>query len=213
VTRTIGEAPLVVEYVRGTDTVCPTVGELGTTAPAVIADVVFTLTVIDPAGGEVAVPVTTPAVAVTLAVRLVVSVVWALPVASVLTSDGETVPASAVKVTGTLPKRLPLASATVAVIVDVPPLAETVVGFAVTVTPPTAAAPMAILTTFAAVVVVVPLVVVVVAPAPPDVAVIVAVPDAVPALNCTMTRPLISVCACAGCTVPSVVVNVTSVPS
>ena len=150
----------------------------------------------------------------TLAVRLVASVVFALPVASVLTSDWRTVPASVVNVTGTPGRRFPLALPTVAVMVDEPPFADTVPGLAVTATLPTAAAPIAILTTFAVVVaVVVPLGgVVVVAPAPPDIAVIVAVPDAVPALNCTMTRPLMSVSACAGCTVPSVVVKVTSVP-
>ena len=42
------ETPFAVEYVSGTDTVCPTVGEAGTTVPAVIADVVLTLTVTDP---------------------------------------------------------------------------------------------------------------------------------------------------------------------
>jgi hypothetical protein len=47
---------------------------------------------------------------------------------------------------------------------------------------------------------------------PPDAAVIVAVPEAFPAANFTTTRPLISVSASNGCTAPSVVVNVMSVP-
>ena len=77
---------------------------------------------------------------------------------------------------------LPLMSITPAEIVDVPPVAGTSDGVAVTTTFPTAAVPIAILTEFAGllVVVVVPVVVVdvVPAPAPPESAVIVAVPDA-----------------------------------
>ena len=48
--------------------------------------------------------------------------------------------------------------------------------------------------------------------APPDIAVIVAVPDAVPALKVTIAWPLMSVSVSAGWIVPSVVVKVTCVP-
>jgi hypothetical protein len=107
---------------------------------------------------------------------------------------------------------LPFGSATLAVIVLEPPAANTVPGLAPTTIRPTAAAPIAILTAFDGVVAPAAPPVVLVPVAPPDVAVIVAVPDEVPALNFTMTRPPL-VSASGGCTDPSVVVNVMSVPS
>ena len=77
-------------------------------------------------------------------------------------------------------------SMTTAVIVEDPPSAGSRVGFADTRTLPTAAVPIAI---FAALV---PL-----ADAPPELAVMVAVPFAVPALKVTVTRPPL-VCASGG---------------
>jgi hypothetical protein len=78
---------------------------------------------------------------------------------------------------------------------------------------------MAILTTFVAVVVVVVVVPVpvvdplwVVPPAPPEIAVIVAVPFELPAWKATTARPLTSVSASDGTTVPSDVVKITWVP-
>ena len=92
-------------------------------------------------------------------------------------------------------------SITIAVTVAVPPSAGRSVGFADTRTLPTAAEPIATLAALF------PL-----ALAPPEVAVIVAVPLDVPARNFTMTRPPL-VRASDGSIDPSVVVNVTSVPS
>ena len=92
-------------------------------------------------------------------------------------------------------------SMTTAVIVDVPPSAGSSVGLADTRTLPTAAVPIA---TFAAVV---PL-----ADAPPELAVFVAVPFVVPALNVTMARPPL-VWASGGCIEPMLVVKTISVPS
>ena len=74
-------------------------------------------------------------------------------------------------------------------------------GFAATTTRPTAAVPTAILTAFA------PL-----TEAPPELAVIVAVPLALPALNVTTARPLTSVSISVGSIVPSDVVKITCVP-
>src|SRR5438094_1292932 len=105
----------------------------------------------------------------------------AFPFESVVANDVDNVPPVVVNVTGTPPKVLPLMSATDAVMADAPPREETVVGFALTTTRPTAAAPMAIL------IGALPL------EAPPDVALIVAVPDCAPALNVTVARPLTSV--------------------
>ena len=77
---------------------------------------------------------------------------------------------------------MPFWSSTLAEIVDEPPVAGTVAGLAVTFTRPTAAAPTRIFT----------------APFeptddPPEIAVIVAVPDCAPAENVTLTIPLESV--------------------
>ena len=82
-----------------------------------------------------------PAVAVTVAVLLVFSVVCALPRSSVLTTDAVKVPTVVVKVTGTPPSTLPFGSATDAVMTDAPPLCDTVPGLAPTTIRPTAAAP------------------------------------------------------------------------
>ena len=129
-----------------------------------------------------------------------VSVVVALPLASVVAIDGLREPLSVVNVTGTLAITVPVASLTVAVMVDLPP-GEIVGGAAVKPIEATPAAPTAILMA--------PVVPVV---TPPERAVIVAVPDSVPALNVTITRPPGSVSASTGSIVPSDVVNVTSVP-
>ena len=81
-----------------------------------------------------------------VAVTELVSVVCAFPFESVLTLLAPRVPAVVVNVTGMEVSRFPLVSATEAVIVDTPPCAEMVVGFADTTILPTAAAPMAIFT-------------------------------------------------------------------
>jgi hypothetical protein len=179
-----------------------------------------TLTVVDPDacpveadGGVVVVPpplepppppavgAVAPTLAVTIASWLVVRVVDALPSGPVGTTANESVPAVVVNDTGEDGSTLPLMSNTLAVIVVDPPVFGTVAGLALTVTRPTAAVPTAIL----------------IAPwvpveAPPDSAVIVAVPFAVPALNFTITRPVASVRASAGSMDPSVVTKEMNVP-
>jgi type II secretory pathway pseudopilin PulG len=153
-------------------------------------------------GGGVVVPVPLmPAVAVTVASTDVFSVVTAVPVASVITLVAASVPALVVNVTGTCSSAFPLVSATDAVIVETPPCDETVVGLAPTTIRPTAAAPTAILAA--------PFVPVV---TPPETAMMVAVPDSVPATNATATRPPESVSASGGTIDPSDVVKETSVP-
>ncbi len=127
--------------------------------------------------------------------------VEAAPFASVLTIDDDKVPAVVVNETGADGSVLPLMSKTVAETVVEPPFAGTNAGLAFTLTRPTAAVPTAILIAPSAPVV-----------APPDVAVMTADPFAVPEKYLTTTRPPTSVCAWAGCIVPSVVVNVTNVP-
>ena len=82
-----------------------------------------------------------PAVADTVAVLFVVSVVRAMPVLSVLTTGALNVPDVVVKVTGTPAIELPEASTTTALSVLVPPFEGTDVGLADTVTRPAAAAP------------------------------------------------------------------------
>ncbi len=128
-----------------------------------------------------------PAVAVTVAVLVVVSFVAAFPPASVLTTPALNEPAVVLNVTGRFGNAFPLMSRIVAVIVLSPPAAGTVEGLALMAIFDTAAAPTAILTALAAATL-----------APPDEAVIVAVPDAVPALNVTTARPVLSVVALAG---------------
>src|SRR5262249_1393979 len=113
-----------------------------------------------------------PALAVTLAVRVAVRVVVAPPVPSVGARGRLTAPPAPVKETGTPGSRLPAMSRTRAAMVDEPPAAGSVAGLAVNVSDPTAAVPTAIFSAFAAL-----------TDAAPDVAVIVAVPLARPALN------------------------------
>ena len=88
-----------------------------------------------------------PAVAVTVAAFVVVSVDCALPLPSVVATAGDIAPASVVNVTGTPPSRLPFMSNAVGG--DQRRAAgrrDRRSGFASTVTLPTAAAPIAILT-------------------------------------------------------------------
>lgn len=109
-------------------------------------------------------------------------------------------PAVVEKETAAAGSGLPLMSNTAAEITDDPPSAGINVGFALTATRPTAAVPTAIFTALVPVL------------APPELAVIVALPFDAPALNVVTARPLMSVSALAGSIVPSVVVKVTSVP-
>jgi type II secretory pathway pseudopilin PulG len=214
--RAIGVAFAVLK-VNGKVTACPATGEAGVGVPIVtpvgVLTLIVTVAVLGPdevAGGVVvpgvvpvlgAVVLATPAAAVTVACRFVVTVVCARPLASELTTEAPTLPALVVNVTGTDGKTFPLVSNTVAVTVTVPPAAGTVLGLASSRMPPTAAEPIAILMApFAP------------TPTPPDIAVMVAVPEVVPARNFTTTRPPRSVSASDGCMVPSVVVNVTCVP-
>jgi hypothetical protein len=104
VMRVIGLAPFaVLPYVIGIETLEPAVGVAGTEGPSEIEAVVFTVTVtVDDAGVVVVVVppvppvpvpgvvvlVATPALAVTFAVRVVVSVEMAVPAASVLATVG-----------------------------------------------------------------------------------------------------------------------------
>jgi hypothetical protein len=97
------------------------------------------------------------------------------------------VPAVVEKLTDTLGSGLPFTSITTAVITDVPPWVGTSVGLAPMLTRPTPAEPMRILIAF------VPL-----ADTPPERAVMVAVPEAPPAMYFTMTRPAMSVSASDG---------------
>jgi type II secretory pathway pseudopilin PulG len=208
--RSIGLAPVVLAgYVSGNDTVWPTVGDAGDGVPMVIACVEFTVTVtVEVAGAvvvvlpsEPVVVVVTPAVAVTFAVLFVDNVVVAIPLASVFTTLELSEPASVVKVTGMPASALPPESVTFALIVDEPPLDDTMAGFALATMPPTAAEPTAILTVFAVATV-----------APPELAVMVAIPEEVPALNRVVARPFTSVCASAGSKEPRFVEKVTCVP-
>src|SRR5690349_11686358 len=105
-----------------------------------------------------------------------------MPFASVTTVDEAREPAVVVKLTGTPTNAAPFTSSTDAVIVVEPPREETDAGFARRITRPTAAVPSAIL--------IAPSVPVV---APPEIAVIVAVPFAPLATKVTDTRPLTSV--------------------
>lgn len=145
----------------------------------------------------VAVEVVPPAVAVTLACCVVDSVVRAVPAVSVLTTVALNVPAVVAKVTGTPPSGFPDASTTCALIVVVPPVDGTDAGFAVTLTRPAAAAPTDSSRASDA--------------APPEIALIDALPDWPLPRNCTAATPL-SVRASAGDSVPRFVVNVTVVP-
>lgn len=130
--------------------------EEGVVTVSVIVGPGLTVTVIEPVIDEpleVPVPdVDVPAVAVTVAVALVFSVVVAIPLSPVTTNDGDTVPlvaaavpvAPTVNAIGTPGSPFPLASRATAEIVDAPPAAPSVCGFAVMVMLVTAAAPIAI---------------------------------------------------------------------
>ena len=113
-----------------------------------------------------------PTLAVTVADVEVVRTVCAVPVLSVVASDVLSTPPVVENDTCADTNAFPFTSNTTALTVDEPPSAGTSVGFALTMTLPTAAVPTRI---FSA-----PL-----APtlAPPDIAVMVAVPDATPAAN------------------------------
>jgi hypothetical protein len=138
---------------------------------------------------------------VTVAFVLVLKTVTALPDPSVVAPVVVKLPAVVENDTSVDGNALPFTSNTLAVIVDWPPVAGTSVGFADMFTRPTAALPTRILTTL-----------LLVTDAPPDRAVIVAVPDCVPARNVTLARPLTSVEASPGWNVPSDVVKDTCVP-
>ena len=135
--------------------------------------------------------------AVTVASRLVVSVVTALPLRSVLADVALNDPAVLENVTGTPCTALPEVSVTVAVITLGPPLAATLVGLAFRLTAFAAAAPTVSSNASEA--------------APPEIALIAAVPDWPLATNRAVATPL-SVRASAGDSAPRFVVNVTVVP-
>jgi len=118
---------------------------------------------------------------------VVLRTVCALPDESVLTTPVLKVPDVVENVTVAPGSTLALTSKTVAVIVDDPPLAGTRDGFAESWTRPTAALPIRILSAPFAL-----------TDAPPDNAVMFAVPDCVPARNVTLARPVTSVEAVAG---------------
>jgi hypothetical protein len=123
-----------------------------------------------------------PTLAVTVAEENVVKIVRAIPLMSDVTAPVLNVPLVVENVTSADGSALPLISSTVAETVEEPPVAGTRTGLAVTATRPTAAVPTRILTAFA-----------VETLAPPESALMIAVPDAFPALNVTMARPLVSV--------------------
>ncbi len=156
---------------------------------------------VPPAGGGVVVVVVTPAVAVTFAVRFVDRMLVAMPCAFVFETLSLIDPASVVNVTGMPLSALPPASVTFALIVELPPRDDTIDGLALATTALTAADPTAIFTALAAATL-----------APPEAAVIVAIPDDVPAKKRVVARPLTSVCTSAGSTDPRFVENVTCVP-
>ena len=135
-----------------------------------------------PAAGGVVPPVLEPACAptatVTVAAADVLRTAVATPFASVETATCSSDPTVVENVTGAELSGLPLMSITVPAIVERPPVAGSSVGFAETRTLPTAAVPTATLAAFA------PL-----ALAAPELAVMIAVPFAVPARNLTVTRP------------------------
>ena len=167
----------------------------------------------------VVVAVFEPALTVTVAVRFVVNVTLALPLASVIATVDDSVPAVVLNVTGTPTRRFPFASSAVAISVTVPPVDGTFDGEAETTTVLTFAPPIVIeraapppeLDALGVVVPPVPVLGVDVPLAVPEVARISAVPDSVPAVNVATATPL-CVCASAGSIVPSVLVNRTVVP-
>src|SRR5262249_61333113 len=110
-------------------------------------------------------------------------------------------PAVVETVTGSVGGGLPLASSAVAVSVVEPPLYGTVAGFALNCTRAVATVPTEIRATPSGV-----------TDPSLQLAAMTAVPDVLPATNVTVAFPC-AVGACAGCTDPSVVTNVTMVPS
>jgi hypothetical protein len=137
-----------------------------------------------------------PTRAVTVASRFVVSCTWASPLASVVATVADKVPASVENVTGVLISLFPAASSTEAMSVTVPPLAGTDVELALSTTLSVAAPPTVIRTAlllFVADGVVVPVPPplpspllgggVVVLLVPPDVAITSARPETSPAMN------------------------------
>ena len=158
-------------------------------------------------------PPAAPTVAVTTASTEVERVVCAFPLESVLTSDTDSEPPEVEKLTGAALSAFPLTSTTLAVTVEDPPLADIVDGFAESVIRPTAAVPTEILTEPVLVAVVPPLPPVVPAVvAPPDAALIVAVPLFPFPRKVAIARPLTSVVASTGSMIPSVVIKITCVP-
>ena len=144
-----------------------------------------------------AVLVLLPALAVTLASTVVDRVVVAKPLSLVSPDAAPTIPAVVVNATGTPKRGLKSLSTTRAVSVTVPPPAATLGAEVVNDTSSTAAAPIRTLSGSAL--------------APPEKAVILAVPDLPSAVSLTVTRPLF-VRASKGSILPNDVVKVTSVP-
>jgi hypothetical protein len=128
-----------------------------------------------------------PTLAVTVADVDVCRLICAVPVESVGTCDGlRKFPAVVEKVTGTVVSGLPLTSSTLAAIVETPPGAS-VTGLALTFTRPTPAEPTRIVTApFAP------------TDEPPEIALMLAVPDRAPAENVALAMPLESVSASDG---------------
>jgi hypothetical protein len=164
-----------------------------------------------------AVLVLAPAEAVTDAVRVVVRVVRACPLASVIAVGLLSCPSDEANVTRIPDKLRPAADTTVASKSTVPPAAGTEPGFAARRTVSTAAAPTVIRTLLLPVVVVppfplpLPVPVPVPDPMPPDVAVTSARPDESPATNVETAYPFL-VCASGGSIRPRFVVKRTVVP-
>ncbi len=125
----------------------------------------------------------------------------ATPLASAVTNVGSIDPELVENATCADDSGLPLISLTKAEMTDVPPVAGTMVGFALSTTRPTAAVPTGMRNALPDATV-----------APPDDAVITAVPFELPALNVTTTRPEMSVSASDGSIVPSDVVKMMCVP-
>jgi hypothetical protein len=160
----------------------------------------FTFTVTDPVFVPDVAPA--PALAVTVASLLVVSVVVALPLASVDATAVLNVPAVVENVTGTSRSALPAVSVTVAEIVLGPPVNGTVVGVALTAIRPAAAAPIVIFSVGFAVSA---------GFAPPEAARISATPELPEAWNVAVATPLV-VRASTGLRRPRLVEKVTDVP-
>jgi hypothetical protein len=172
---------------------------LGTTVTATVPPT-FTFTVTVPVFVPDVAPA--PALAVTVASLLVVSVVVALPLASVDATALLNVPAVVENVTGTSRRALPDVSETVAEMALVPPVAGTVVGLAVTEMRPAAAAPTVIFSAGFAVSA---------GFAAPETARISATPEFPEAWNVAVATPL-TVRASPGLRRPKLVENVTDVP-